>query len=142
MLFALSQIKKSNINLFQRGGVHVLLVGDLFQLRPVGDSWIFANSSNDYSPLAPNLWQSFFKMFELTEIMRQKDDTPFAEILNRVREGQQTETDIRVLKSRSVSSKAADYQGVRNALHLFPCNAAVDAQIKFIRKSNIKESRY
>ena len=23
------------------GGVHVLLVGDLFQLRPVGDSWIF-----------------------------------------------------------------------------------------------------
>ena len=36
------------------GGVHVLLVGDLFQLRPVGDSWVFANSSGDYSPLAEN----------------------------------------------------------------------------------------
>ena len=114
------------------GGVHVLLVGDLFQLRPVGDSWIFANSSGNYSPLAANLWQTFFKMFELTEIMRQKDDTPFAEILNRIREGRQTEKDICVLKSRSVSSKTADYQGLRNELHLFPCNAAVDAHNKDI----------
>ena len=26
------------------GGVHVILVGDLYQLRPVGDAWIFAGS--------------------------------------------------------------------------------------------------
>ena len=112
------------------GGIHVLLVGDLFQLRPVGDSWIFANRSGDYSPLAANLWQEFFKMFELTEIMRQKDDAPFAEILNRIREGRQTERDISVLNSRSVSFKTADYQELRNELHLFPCNAAVDAHNK------------
>ena len=114
------------------GGVHVLLVGDLFQLRPVGDSWIFANSSGDYSPLAANLWQAYFKMFELTEIMRQKDDAPFAEILNRIREGRQTEKDICILNSRSVSSKTADYHRLRNELHLFPCNAAVDAHNKDI----------
>ena len=112
------------------GGVHVLLVGDLFQLRPVGDSWIFANSSGDYSPLAPNLWQAFFNMFELTEVMRQKDDAPFAEILNRIREGRQTEKDISVLNSRIVSSKTTSYQRLRNELHLFPCNAAVDAHNK------------
>ena len=114
------------------GGVHVLLVGDLFQLRPVGDSWIFANSSGDYSPLAENLWQALFNMFELTEIMRQKDDAPFAEILNRIREGQQTEQDISVLNSRSVSFKTTDYQSLRNELHLFPCNAAVDTHNKDI----------
>ena len=114
------------------GGVHVLLVGDLFQLRPVGDSWIFANSSGDYSPLAENVWQALFKMFELTEIMRQKEDAPFAEILNRVREGRQTEQDISALKSRGVSSKTVDYQGLRNELHLFPCNAAVDVYNKDI----------
>ena len=114
------------------GGVHVLLVGDLFQLRPVGDSWIFANSSGDYSSLAENLWQTLFNMFELTEVMRQKDDAPFAEILNRIREGRQTEKDISILTSRSVSSKTPDYQGLRNELHLFPCNAAVDAHNKDI----------
>ena len=84
------------------GGVYIFLVEDLFQLRPVGDSWIFSNNACDYSSLAPNLWQTHFTMFELTEIMRQKDDTPFAELLNRVREGNQTEKDFAVLKSRSI----------------------------------------
>ena len=69
------------------GGVHVILVGDLYQLRPVGDAWIFAGNCSDYSSLAPNLWQTHFTMFELTEIMRQKDDSSFAELLNRIREG-------------------------------------------------------
>ena len=109
------------------GGIHVILVGDLFQLRPVGDAWIFANNSNDYSSLAPNLWQLHFTMFELTEIMRQKDDAPFAELLNRIREGKHTDEDMRVLKNRAITSEDASYQTLKNELHLFPCNAAVDA---------------
>ena len=109
------------------GGVHVILVGDLFQLRPVGDVWIFENSSNDYSSLAPNLWQAYFNMFELTEIMRQKDDAQFAELLNRIREGKHTDQDLRLLKTRTISSESARYQTLKNELHLFPCNAAVDA---------------
>ena len=108
------------------GGVHVVLVGDLFQLRPVGDGWIFGNSSHDYSSLAPNLWQTHFTMFELTEIMRQKDDITFAEMLNRIREGKNTENDLIMLKSRSISLEDSEYQGLKNELHLFPCNAAVD----------------
>ena len=89
-------------NRYPFGGVHVFLVGDLFQLRPVGDGWIFANNSRGYTSLAPNLWQTYFTMFELTEIMRQKDDAPFAELLNRIRDGRQTEKDISMLNSRSV----------------------------------------
>ena len=66
-------------------------------------------------------------MFELTEIMRQKDDAPFANLLNRVREGKQTEEDMNVLNSRTVFSGTVDYQELRNDLHLFPCNASVDS---------------
>ena len=81
-------------------------------------------------------------MFELTEIMRQKDDAPFAEILNRIREGRQTEQDISVLNSRSVSSKSTNYEWLRNELHLFPCNAAVDAHNKDLyERATSTESR-
>ena len=110
--------------------VHVILVGDLFQLRPVADGWIFADNSKDYSSLSPNLWQTYFTMFELTEIMRQKDDAPFAELLNRIREGRQNEEDINVFKSCTVLSETVDYLELRHDLHLFPCNASVDAHNK------------
>ena len=115
---------KSNKQHF--GGIHVILVGDLYQLRPVGDGWIFANAFCDYTSLAPNLWQTHFTMFELTEIMRQKDDRMFAELLNRIREGNQTEEDLTMLKSRSMSFQDSKYHDLKNQLHLFPCNAAVD----------------
>ena len=121
------------------GGVHVILVGDLFQLRPVGDAWIFANNSNDYSSLAPNLWQSHFTMFELTEIMRQRDDASFAELLNRIREGKHTDEDIRVLKTRAITAEDESYQRIKNELHLFPCNAAVDAHNTNIYNSTTTE---
>ena len=48
----LQEIKGNNKPL---GGVHFIFVGDLFQLRPVGDVWIFANNNNDCSSLAPYL---------------------------------------------------------------------------------------
>ena len=52
------------------GGVSVVTVGDLFQLQPVFDKWIFEISSNaSYGSLATNVWQEYFKMHELTEIM-------------------------------------------------------------------------
>ena len=124
---------KANKNHF--GGVHVILVGDLFQLRPVGDSWIYANTLSDYTSLAHNLWQTHFTMFELTEIMRQKDDAPFANLLNRVREGKQTKEDITVLESRTVSPENTEYQAFKTDLHLFPCNAAVDAHNEHLYQS-------
>ena len=108
------------------GGVHIILVGDLFQLRPVGDSWIFADCKEGYASLATNLWKTHFLMFELTEIMRQKEDQTFAELLNRVREGKQTEDDIALLKSRSVSLNTERYISLKEYQHLFPCNEDVD----------------
>ena len=117
------------------GGLHIILVGDLFQLRPVGDGWIFANARSDYASLAPNLWKSHFTMFELTEIMRQKDDAQFAELLNRIREGKQTKDDLNVLESRKIFVESLEYQKLKNELHLYPCNAEVDSHNQSVFKS-------
>ena len=51
------------------GGRHVIAIGDFYQMRPVKDSYIFRNSVHHYSPMAPNIWCSHFKMVSLTDIM-------------------------------------------------------------------------
>jgi endonuclease/exonuclease/phosphatase (EEP) superfamily protein YafD len=108
------------------GGISMITVGDLFQLKPVFDHWIFENSKDGYAALATNLWQQYFQMFELSEIMRQKEDKDFAEILNRIREGKHTEADIEILKERilKLSPQHPDYP--INSTHLFGTNMAVD----------------
>ena len=108
------------------GGLSIITVGDLFQLKPVFDQWIFENSKDCYTALATNLWQQYFQMFELSEVMRQRGDKDFAEILNRIREGKHTEADIAVLKKRilNLSLQHPDYP--MNSTHLFSTNIAVD----------------
>ena len=82
------------------GGISVIAVGDLFQLRPVMDNYIFSNLKDGYGMLAVNLWVDYFSMYELTEIMRQKENKEFAELLNRLREGQHTKSDAQKLQTR------------------------------------------
>ena len=80
----LKYIKGSKENF---GGVSITAIGNLFQLQPVMDSYIFKDLDNtEYAILAPNLWQDYFKMFELKEIMRQRESKVFVEILNRLRD--------------------------------------------------------
>lgn len=86
------------------GGINVLAIGDLFQLKPVFDQWIFKDLKDGYGPLGKNIWIDCFKMFELKTIMRQKDDKSYAELLNRLREGVHTNGDILKLKTRLVSA--------------------------------------
>jgi hypothetical protein len=50
------------------------------------------------------LWVDHFHFFELKQVMRQKDDQTFAELLNRLREGLHTDDDIQVLRSRQVDT--------------------------------------
>ena len=58
--------------------------------------------------------------------MRQREDKEFAEILNRIREGNHTEADIEVLKERilNISPQHPDYP--ISLTHLFSTNMAVD----------------
>ena len=70
----------------------IIAIGDLFQLEPVMDGYIFKDLKNlDYAVLAPSLWHQHFTMFELNEIMRQRDSKLFAELLNKLREGKHKE---------------------------------------------------
>lgn len=58
--------------------------------------------TSDYSILAPSMWQQHFKMFELHEIMTQRESKHFAEMLNRLREGKHTTEDILKFKERII----------------------------------------
>ena len=88
----LRQIKDNDKEDF--GGVSVLLIGDLFQLPPVKQSCIFD------MPTLTDAWYHF-QLHELTEIVRQNGDPQFAALLNRLREGNETEQDIQFIESLS-----------------------------------------
>ena len=105
------------------GGIHIIAFGDLYQLPPVQDSWIFSNLDHPGGVLAPNVWKEEFRFYELTEIMRQKDDIEFAEILGRIRVGKYTESDINILKKRNIVREKSEHKHI---LHLFHTNEAVN----------------
>ena len=108
------------------GGVSIIAIGDLFQLQPVMDGYIFKDLDNsEYSILAPNLWQKHFKMFELHEIMRQRESKVFAEILNRLREGNHTIDDIVKLKER-IFDENTECNLLMDIPHLFIQNKKVN----------------
>ena len=83
----LKEIFGVSVDLF--AGISIIAVGDLYQLPPIKKKAIF----DDYKNKTYNLchpW-NIFKMVELTEIMRQKKDKTFTELLNRVRTASHTE---------------------------------------------------
>jgi len=103
----------------------IVAIGDLFQLQPVVGGYIFKDLDNDeYGVLAPNVWKELFKMFELKQIMRQRERKQFAELLNRLREGNHTKEDIAKLKDRCISDTSPSYP--KDAPHLFIQNAKVN----------------
>ena len=88
-------------------GITIIVVGDLYQLPPIRKKNVFDYYKNDaYNLCHP--WK-VFKMIELTEIMRQKNDQAFTELLNRVRTASQTKDDIKIIQSRSISPSDPNY---------------------------------
>ena len=81
-------------------GISIIAVGDLHQLPPIQQKPIFCRYGNDVYNLS-HPWHKF-KMIELVEIMRQKDDQPFIELLNRVRVAQHTDADKQTIQSRAI----------------------------------------
>ena len=108
------------------GGISVLAVGDLHQLPPVCQPHLFDMVSDPYARLhrAGSLWRDEFVMVELDEIMRQKDDKTFAELLCRVRVSDHTESDIALLKYREIQSLSSP----ENVLHVYKKNIDVNEQ--------------
>ncbi|XP_041461886.1 uncharacterized protein LOC121413199 isoform X1 [Lytechinus variegatus] len=100
------------------GGVSVIAVGDMYQLPPVFGNPLYKDS------LQGVLWNDNFKTIELQQIMRQKDDTEFALLLNRLRIKERDDVlndrDLSMLKSCETGEECED------ALHIYSCNKEVD----------------
>ncbi|XP_062606605.1 uncharacterized protein LOC134268370 [Saccostrea cucullata] len=106
------------------GGVSILAVGDFYQLPPVKQRKAerLYNVNEEY-PV--DYWFDFFKMVELDEIMRQREDANFASILNSLR--------IRTIEE-PLSEKAkvmlSEYikDGPEDVLHVYPTNEVANEQ--------------
>ena len=112
------------------GGLHVIAVGDFFQLPPVRDSYVFKDDNKDYGPLATNLWKKHIHIYTLSEIMRQRGEKEFCEILNRLRTGNLTENDNSVFVSRTVQRTDINY--ISSARHFFPLNITAKKHNEYI----------
>ena len=70
------------------------------------------------------MWVDHFLMAELTQIMRQRGDSAFSELLCRVRTNSCTDNDVKILKSCEIADDAQNYP--TQALHVYRLNADVD----------------
>ena len=116
------------------GGLNVIAVGDLYQLSPVNGIHVFSKSSH--------LWRDFYKVIELEVNMRQQKDATFSDILNRLRIGNHTVEDVKVLHTRLLSSGSVDLLAppFETALRLYPRSVDVEGynetQITCLAKDN------
>lgn len=72
-------------------------------------------------------WRDLVEMVELTRIERQAGDQAFAELLNRVRDGRQTEEDIAILDGRRLDKLgiSPNHRDILKLPHVYPTNDAV-----------------
>ena len=106
------------------GGVNIIAIRDMYQLQPVKGNYVFVDLRHNYGPLSINLWHEYFNMYELEEIMCQKNDRTFAELLNRFRVGKHTDADLSLLATRAITSE--DCQSLNHIPHFFPTRKKVE----------------
>ena len=96
------------------GGISIFVFGDLMQLKPVMGNYIYEDPRHeDYiqSHLANPRWK-MFQCLILEKNHRQGKDKIYADLLNRVRIGEQTEDDLKVLNERV---RPSNHEDIRNA---------------------------
>ena len=133
-MFGLSTLRKISSTLsrikgrwdIDWGGVCVLVVGDLYQLPPVGEQPVYSQKSNVRSPadMAPSLWNDFL-FHELTMVMRQRD-CDFVQLLNsiHVKQPHQGSQEDIILQSRLLYLPPHDSNYPINAMHVYATNDA------------------
>nr|XP_024656955.1 ATP-dependent DNA helicase PIF1-like isoform X1 [Maylandia zebra]XP_024658076.1 ATP-dependent DNA helicase PIF1-like isoform X1 [Maylandia zebra] len=124
-LFAYVDARLKQIKGTQRpfGGMSVLAVGDFYQLPPVRQSKPLCV----YDPEQIDLWQEHFQMITLTEIMRQKDDVAFAEMLNRIRVKEKTDELSQCDRDLLSQAVTAPEECPTEVLHIYATNKNVES---------------
>lgn len=105
------------------GGIQLILLGDFYQLTPVEKDLNIPVKFCFESPV----WSKCINHIVcLTEIFRQTD-TEYKDILNRIRKGKQTISDILTIKSRLVKSLKLSGEEINtiDSIKLFPRNKQV-----------------
>ncbi|XP_071150816.1 uncharacterized protein [Mytilus edulis] len=113
----LRQIKQSRNALF--GNICVIAVGDFYQLPPVKQKSLYNLKPDSQFPL----WSSNFSIVELKQIMRQKDDMMFAELLNRLRV--KKKSDCLRLDDKAILESCEQHTVPPETLHIFGTNKEV-----------------
>ena len=111
----------------------------MLQLPSVAQKPDYALPSDEMARIYGSLWQNHFKIVELTEIMRQKNDQHLALLLNRIRIGTHTEDDIMTIQNRQVQPDQGSYP--QNATHIFAYNKDVNNH-NTDRLNNLTTTKY
>lgn len=93
------------------GGIPiVILLGDFNQFKPVRGHAIWCQNINDVAVLksAKAIWGHFTRVMFLTEQMRQAEDLPFQDLLQRARSATLTEDDVATLNSCTLAARVAN----------------------------------
>ena len=85
------------------GGIHILFVGDMSQLDPVGQTPMYKEES------VPIWHEWVHTFFELKKNHRFKDDPAYGECMARMRNDGPTEHDVQMLNSRVIGSENGPY---------------------------------
>jgi ATP-dependent DNA helicase PIF1 len=110
-------LKNNNIPF---GGIQLILSGDMCQLPPVNDGFIFdSNMWNELELININLKKAWRYIDKEGNLLNN-----YIELLQRLRLNKQTKEDIEILKSRMIENfKKEDYE---DAIHIFPNKKDVD----------------
>ena len=115
------------------GGVSVIAVGDFYQLPPVKqrkDERLY--SENGSYPT--DYWLDFFKIVELDEVMRQREDLAFANILNSLRIRTPEEP---MSKEALETLRECIREGPKDVLHVYSTNQETNEyNLKMLRENS------
>jgi len=121
------------------GDINVIVFGDFFQLAPVLATPLYDSFEEILSKFPSavemlsikSIWETF-KFYELTEIMRQKDDKQFAIMLTKLARGQLEEADVKYFQNLITH---LDITFQPQVMHLWATNNEVDEMNKRVLNS-------
>ena len=114
------------------GNIAIIALGDLMQMSPISGRFIFKEPRDPQFTLSHDvdpLWQSF-QCINLEKNHRQGEDKDYAEMLNRIRVGEETIEDIQKLKDRVRDENHDDIIKENDALYIFGTNKNVNKMNK------------
>ena len=114
------------------GNVSIFAFGDMMQIKPVKGRYIMECPKSKQFEMTheiDSLWHKF-DCIVLERNHRQGDDKSYADMLNRIRIGKETEEDIELLKTRIRKQNDPEIMNEKDAIYIFGTNNKVNQMNK------------